>query len=148
MSNQQNPITQIFGGGAIAVLSASFLVKLDLEKSNPQPQRFDTPSDNGNWRGNTQPIYQKPQQSISLSHESGNRDGSVSFKLPKEGYYKYNLTVTTTFNSHIDNWQICTHNGYGRGSIFMGDGKVYKMEYDGRNLSSATSSYNAWLSEI
>jgi hypothetical protein len=179
MSNQQNPITQIFVGVAIAVLSAFILWKLGLEKSeSAQSQRFDAPlgdSDRGNNSKQPQTEYitiaildrldleyngkgqiaetvsveiNGETKNIILSYASGKRDGSVNFKLPEEGYYDYNLTVTTTFNSHAENGQICTHNGYGSGRVYMGDGKVYKMEYDAESITSVTSSYKAWLSEM
>ena len=49
-------------------------------------------------------------QYINLSAMNGKTSGSVRFKLPKDGFYNYEVKATTTFNNHEYDGQQCTHN--------------------------------------
>ena len=184
MRSQQNPISQIFVGVSIAVLSAFFLFKLGLQKQESvTPIIIREPVGNSlDQNGNQQPAKEQPEityvtiaitdrldinksgrgqiaetvaieingetKNIHLSYGTGKIEGSTDFLLPGDGYYNYNLTCTTTFNCHYDDDQICTHNGYGSGRIYVRNGKVFKMEYDSKSITSVTSSYKTWLSDI
>ncbi len=85
-------------------------------------------------------------QYINLSSMNNKISGSVRFKLPKDGFYYYKISVTTTFNNHHYYGQPCTHNGYGEGRIFIEDGKVYEMVMDPNTINNAL--YKTWLQEV
>ena len=74
-------------------------------------------------------------QTIRLSAIDGKIRGSAKFKLPKAGFYNFEIKLTTTFNNH-QYGQNCTHNGYGSGKIYIEDGDVFEIMGDGTTINN------------
>ncbi|MEO0581383.1 MAG: hypothetical protein AAF135_04080 [Bacteroidota bacterium] len=68
--------------------------------------------------------------SIELSAVDGKSRGKANIRLPQEGFYDFEVKATTVFNNHQMFGQLCTHNGYGSGKIYVEDGDVFELMMD------------------
>ena len=71
---------------------------------------------------------------LSLSVAGGKSMSSVRFKLPRPGFFDFEIAGSTIFNNHHAPGQQCTHYGRGRGQIYIDEGKTFVIMGEGFNL--------------
>lgn len=85
-------------------------------------------------------------ESIDLSTENGNTNGSVKFELPADGFFNYEINTSSAWNNLSEPGIVSHLTGNGRGEIQIRDGDIFQVALDAYTLENPK--YKVYLKKI